>query len=196
MVVLCRNTTEAINHLAYRLRLAPDDVVVTTVVEHHANLLPWARVAQRRWVECGTDGTFTVDDVIAVLDAGPRPKLLAMTGASNVTGWLPPVEEICAEAHARGVPGPARRGAARPPPSPPRGARLHRLQRSQALRALRRRRADRATRRVRVRGSLPRRWRRRGPGRSGRGDLDRTTRARGGRLAQRDRRHRLRRRHG
>jgi selenocysteine lyase/cysteine desulfurase len=42
--------------------------------------------------------------VVAVLDEGPRPALLAMTGASNVTGWLPPVEEICAAAHARGVP--------------------------------------------------------------------------------------------
>jgi selenocysteine lyase/cysteine desulfurase len=104
VVVLCRNTTEAINHLAYRLRLEPDDVVATTVVEHHANLLPWARLAQRRWVECGPDGTFTVDDVTAVLDAGKRPALLALTGASNVTGWLPPVEEICAEAHARGIP--------------------------------------------------------------------------------------------
>ena len=56
--MLVRNTTEAINHLAYRLGLGPDDVVVTTVVEHHANLLPWARVATRRWVECGPDGTF------------------------------------------------------------------------------------------------------------------------------------------
>ena len=46
VVVLVRNTTEAINHLAYRLRLGPDDVVATTVVEHHANLLPWARVAR------------------------------------------------------------------------------------------------------------------------------------------------------
>ena len=78
--------------------------MVTTVVEHHANLLPWARVAQRRWVECGPDGTFDVDDVTAVLDGGRRPALLALTGASNVTGWLPPVEEICAEAHARGIP--------------------------------------------------------------------------------------------
>jgi len=104
VVVIVRNTTEAINHLAYRLRLAPDDVVATTVVEHHANLLPWARVAQRRWVECGTDGTFGVEDVVAVLDHGQTPALLAMTGASNVTGWLPPVEEICAEAHARGIP--------------------------------------------------------------------------------------------
>jgi selenocysteine lyase/cysteine desulfurase len=104
VVVLVRNTTEAINQLAYRLRLSPDDVVATTVVEHHANLLPWARVAQRRWVECGRDGTFTVDDVVAVLDHGPRPALLTLTGASNVTGWLPPVEEICDEAHARDIP--------------------------------------------------------------------------------------------
>jgi selenocysteine lyase/cysteine desulfurase len=103
VVVLVRNTTEAINHLAYRLGLGPSDVVATTVVEHHANLLPWARVAARRWVECGTDGTFGVDDVVRVLDDGPRPALLAITAASNVTGWLPPVEEICAAAHARGV---------------------------------------------------------------------------------------------
>ncbi len=104
VVVLVRNTTEALNHLAYRLALAPDDVVVTTVVEHHANLLPWARVATRRWVECGPDGTFDVDDVVRVLDDGRPPKLLTLTGASNVTGWLPPVEEICAAAHSRGVP--------------------------------------------------------------------------------------------
>jgi selenocysteine lyase/cysteine desulfurase len=103
-VVLVRNTTEAINHLAYRLRLGADDVVVTTVVEHHANLLPWGRVATLRWVECGPDGTFGADDVARVLDDGPRPALLTLTGASNVTGWLPPVEEICALAHERGVP--------------------------------------------------------------------------------------------
>ncbi len=78
--------------------------MVTTVVEHHANLLPWARVATRRWVECGRDGTFGTDDVVAVLDEGRRPALLALTGASNVTGWLPPVEEICAAARERGVP--------------------------------------------------------------------------------------------
>jgi selenocysteine lyase/cysteine desulfurase len=61
-------------------------------------------MAKRRWVECGSDGTFTVDDVTAVLDGGQRPSLLALTGASNVTGWLPPVEDICAEAHERGIP--------------------------------------------------------------------------------------------
>jgi selenocysteine lyase/cysteine desulfurase len=104
VAILCRNTTEAINHLAYRLRLQPTDTVVTTVVEHHANLLPWGRVARRRYVECSTEGTFTVDDVCAALDAGDRPPaLLAVTGASNVTGWLPPLDAIIAAAHQRGV---------------------------------------------------------------------------------------------
>ena len=52
----------------------------------------------------GPHGTFETADVVRVLEDGRRPALLALTGASNVTGWLPPVEEICAEAHARGVP--------------------------------------------------------------------------------------------
>jgi selenocysteine lyase/cysteine desulfurase len=104
VAIICRNTTEAVNHLAYRLGLAPDDVVVTTVVEHHANLLPWARLCERRYVECGRDGTFTVDDVTAVLDAGPRPRLLAVTAASNVTGWQPPIDALVDAAHQRDVP--------------------------------------------------------------------------------------------
>ena len=104
IAVIVRNTTEAINHLAYRLPLDPDDVVVTTVVEHHAMLLPWARRCRRRFVECGSDGTFSADDVAAALDAAPRPKLLAITGASNVTGWLPPLDAILAAARQRGIP--------------------------------------------------------------------------------------------
>jgi len=104
IAIFCRNTTEAINHLAYRLRLAPTDVVVTTVIEHHANLLPWARLCERRFVECGIDGTFTADAVTAALEASPRPRLLAISGASNVTGWLPPLDDIIAAAHARGIP--------------------------------------------------------------------------------------------
>jgi selenocysteine lyase/cysteine desulfurase len=103
VAIICRNTTEALNHLAYRLDLAPDDVVVTTVIEHHANLLPWARLSRRRFVECDVDGTFELDAVVAALDASPRPRLLTVTGASNVTGWLPPVEAIIDVAHERGV---------------------------------------------------------------------------------------------
>jgi len=79
-------------------------VVATTVVEHHADLLPWARFCRRRFVECGPDGTFPVTAVTAALDIAPRPRLLAITGASNVTGWLPPLEDIIATAHERGIP--------------------------------------------------------------------------------------------
>jgi selenocysteine lyase/cysteine desulfurase len=105
VAIICRNTTEAINHLAYRLRFEPGDVILTTVAEHHANLLPWGRVgATRRFVECGRDGTFSLADVEAALDQSPTPRLLAITGATNVCGWLPPIDDIVATAHARGVP--------------------------------------------------------------------------------------------
>jgi selenocysteine lyase/cysteine desulfurase len=104
VAIICRNTTEALNHLAYRLRLALGDVVATTVVEHHANLLPWARVATRRFVDCGPDGTFDLAAVRAALDARPAPRLLAITGASNVTGWVPPIDTIIDCAHERGIP--------------------------------------------------------------------------------------------
>jgi selenocysteine lyase/cysteine desulfurase len=104
IAIICRNATEAINHLAYRLRLTEADSVVSTVAEHHANLLPWSRTrAAIRHVECDRAGTFTVDAVTEVLDQGPAPRLLAITGATNVTGWLPPIDEIIDAAHARGV---------------------------------------------------------------------------------------------
>jgi selenocysteine lyase/cysteine desulfurase len=104
VAIICRNTTEAINHLAYRLRFARKDVVVTTVVEHHANMLPWGRVARCRYVECGKDGTFDTAAVVEALQARPEPRLLAITGASNVTGWMPLIAEAVTAAHERGVP--------------------------------------------------------------------------------------------
>ena len=61
-------------------------------------------MARRRFVECDPDGTFTVEDVAAALDVAPRPKLLAISGASNVTGWMPPIDDIAIAAHERGVP--------------------------------------------------------------------------------------------
>jgi selenocysteine lyase/cysteine desulfurase len=104
VAIICRNTTEALNHLAYRLRLTRDDVVVTTVAEHHANLLPWSRAATCRYIECGRDGSFSVRDALSVLDQRPAPRLLAITGASNITGWMPPLAQIIPAAHDRGIP--------------------------------------------------------------------------------------------
>ncbi len=104
IAIICRNTTEAINHLAFRLDLVPDDVVVTTVVEHHANLLPWRRYSTVRYVECTPEGTFEPEAVAAALREVPRPKLLAVTGASNVSGWLPPIDTLVELSHEAGVP--------------------------------------------------------------------------------------------
>ena len=104
VAIICRNTTEAINHLAYRLDLHRDETVVTTVAEHHADLLPWARLCGRRFVECDRSGTFAPDAVADALDRATRPRLLAITGASNVTGWQPPVERAVELAHERGIP--------------------------------------------------------------------------------------------
>ena len=103
-VVFCRNATEAIRHLADRLSLSRDDVVVTTVAEHQANVLPWSGAAHCRYVECGQDGTFDTQDVVAALGQWPRPALLAITGASGLTGWIPPLRDIIDAAHGRGVP--------------------------------------------------------------------------------------------
>src|SRR5215210_3750157 len=103
MALFPRNTTEAINMLAFRLGLTRDDVVVTTAVEHHANLLPWRRHAQLRVVEVDERGTFDVAAIEAALDQHPRPRVLAVTGGSNVTGWLPDLRAIAAAARQRGV---------------------------------------------------------------------------------------------
>ncbi|MCW2578676.1 MAG: sufS2 [Blastococcus sp.] len=102
-VLFPRNTTEALNLLAFRLALSRDDVVLTTAVEHHANLLPWRRHARLRVVDVDERGTFDVADVVAALDERPTPRVLAVTGASNVTGWLPDLAGIAAAARARGV---------------------------------------------------------------------------------------------
>jgi len=150
IAIICRNTTEAVNHLAYRLRLSSDDTVVTSVVEHHANLLPWSRVAKCRYVECRSDGTFTADDVTNELDRSPKPCLLAVTGASNITGWLPPTDEIIDAAHDREIPW-SLTAPTRPASATPRKGRFCRLERSQDVCTLRSRSAHRASQDLRRR---------------------------------------------
>ena len=75
--------------------------MLTTVVEHHANLLPWRRYSRQRFVECRADGALELEAVVEGLDLQPKPVLLAITGASNVTGHLPPIDAIIAAARAR-----------------------------------------------------------------------------------------------
>ena len=164
-------------------------VVLTTVVEHHANLLPWSRLARCRYVECDADGTFDVDAVDR--GAGRRdraPGCSAITGASNVTGWVAADRRH----HRRGPRArrarARRRRPARAAPAAAHQRRLRGLERPQDVRAVRRRRPHRTPRRLRDRRPVPRRWRRRRPRRPRRGRLDRPAGARGGGLAQRARR--------
>ncbi|MGW5381806.1 aminotransferase class V-fold PLP-dependent enzyme [Nocardia sp. NPDC003963] len=96
-VVFTRNTTDALNLLA---GCVPGDTVVLDI-EHHANLLPWTRRG-RRVVSAADTLAGTIDRVAAELRARPAA-LLAVTGASNVTGEVLPLAELTALAHRHGT---------------------------------------------------------------------------------------------
>ena len=109
-VVFTSGSTEGINLVSYGWaapRLQPGDEIVLSVMEHHANIVPWHFLRERqgvslRWVDCDANGDL---DPAAVLDAiGPRTRLVAITHMSNVTGTVVDIAAICAGARARGVP--------------------------------------------------------------------------------------------
>ncbi|MGG7646356.1 cysteine desulfurase [Rhodovulum sp. YNF3179] len=109
-IVFTSGTTEAINLVSYGWaapRMEPGDEIVLTVMEHHANIVPWHFLRERqgvvlKWVDVDSRGDL---DPQAVIDAiGPRTKLVAVTHMSNVLGTHVDVEAICAGAHAKGVP--------------------------------------------------------------------------------------------
>ncbi|MDO5758116.1 MAG: cysteine desulfurase [Rhodobacterales bacterium] len=108
-IVLNSGTTEGINMIAYGWampRFEPGDEVVLSVMEHHANIVPWHFLRERqgavlKWVDTDMNGAL---DPQAVIDAiGPRTKLVAITQLSNVLGTKVDVKSICAAAHAKGV---------------------------------------------------------------------------------------------
>jgi cysteine desulfurase/selenocysteine lyase len=97
VTVLTKNTTEAINMVAHGLSWKPGDRVVTTILEHHSNLLPWRALADRGvGVDViGIDADYALD--LAALEealAGGDVRLVAVTHASNAIGVTTPVEEI------------------------------------------------------------------------------------------------------
>lgn len=103
VVLFTRNTSEAINQVSSRIPFAPDAVVLTTLMEHHSNELPWRRVAEVVHVGLTTDGAVDEDDLAAKLaEYQGRVALLAVTGASNVTGLLNPVHTWAEWVHAVG----------------------------------------------------------------------------------------------
>ena len=98
-VVLVRNTTEAINVLA--AALAPGSRVVSTPVEHHANMLPWRRHDVRLLPFTASADALCAEAERAL--AGGDVDLLAVTGASNVTGEVWPLARLAAIAHRHGA---------------------------------------------------------------------------------------------
>ncbi len=103
-VILGKNATEAINKLARRFPLEPGDVVLASLMEHLSNDLPWRQQAQLYHVAVCDDGSLDEDDLDRLLrqHAG-RVKLLAISGASNVTGHLNPIHRLAEKAHAAGA---------------------------------------------------------------------------------------------
>lgn len=117
-LVWTQNATDAINMIALgmsdasaglfdpRLALGPGDEILVTEAEHHANLIPWQRLAKRtgatlRWIPTLEDGTWTLDAARAAINS--RTRVLAFAHVSNVTGFIAPVPEMVELAHTFGA---------------------------------------------------------------------------------------------
>ncbi len=100
IVIPVRNTTEGLNLLAMTFALSPDDVVLTTILEHHSNDLPWRGKAHVAYVGRLPDGRLDMQGFERSLaEFGSRIRVVAVTGASNVTGEVLPIHEIASRAH-------------------------------------------------------------------------------------------------
>jgi len=109
-IVFTRSATEAINLVASSFagpRLGEGDEIVTTIMEHHSNIVPWHLHRERKgavikWVDVKDDGSFDLDAFEAALTE--RTRMVAVTHMSNVLGTVTPVKQIVEIAHARGIP--------------------------------------------------------------------------------------------
>lgn len=109
-IIFNSGTTEGINMVAYGWampRLEAGDEIILSVMEHHANIVPWHFLRERqgiviKWVDVDAQGALDPEAVLAAIT--PRTKLIAVTHMSNVLGTRVDVKAICAGAHAQGVP--------------------------------------------------------------------------------------------
>jgi cysteine desulfurase/selenocysteine lyase len=108
-IVYTTGTTMGINLVAYGWampRFEPGDEIVLSVMEHHANIVPWHFLRERqgvvlKWVDVDSTGYLDPQKVIDAI--GPRTKLVAVTHLSNVLGTVVDVKTICAAAREKGV---------------------------------------------------------------------------------------------
>ena len=109
-LILTSGTTQSINLVAYSYalpRLKPGDTILSTVMEHHANIVPWQLVAARsgatvKAAPINERGELIVEEFVAMLTADV--KLACVTHVSNVLGTVNPVREIARECKKRGIP--------------------------------------------------------------------------------------------
>lgn len=107
-IVWTRNATEAINLVAYSWGLqnvSAGDVILTTQLEHHSNLVPWQLLAEKtgaslRFIPVDERGVLVLDDVDRLLEG---VKLLAIAHVSNTLGTIAPLERIVPRARAAGA---------------------------------------------------------------------------------------------
>ena len=108
-IIFTRNASESLNLVAYSLGamcLSEGDEIITTVVEHHSNMLPWRLAAERhgatvKYLECEPDGSFTLEKLNALLT--DRTKIVAMTAMSNIFGRVNDIKGFAAAAHKKGA---------------------------------------------------------------------------------------------
>ena len=109
-IIFTRGATEAINLVAQtfgRERIGEGDEIVLSIMEHHANIVPWHFLRERngaviKWAPVDDQGNFLIDEFAKLLTG--RTKLVAITQMSNVLGSVVPVKEVVRLAHARGIP--------------------------------------------------------------------------------------------
>lgn len=102
-VIFGKNTTEAINKLANRFPFKKDDVVLTTLLEHHSNDLPWRPRAKVVHIGATPEGRLDEGDFDRhLVSYGDRVALVVVTGASNVTGFIQPIHRLARKVHAVG----------------------------------------------------------------------------------------------
>ena len=100
-VIFVKNTTEAINKLSYRLWNGnKKSVILSTWMEHHSNDLPWRNKFQVDYVQTDPNGKLSLEDLEYKLKKHMgNVKLVTVTGASNVTGYVNPIHKIAELAH-------------------------------------------------------------------------------------------------
>jgi len=103
-VIFVKNATEAINKLAHRLQAPPDSIVITTAMEHHSNDLPWRYNHRTAFVRTTSDGRFDEEHFDELLEQhSGKIALVAVTGASNVTGYIQPIHHLARKTHMAGA---------------------------------------------------------------------------------------------